>query len=73
MHKFRLLALEVRAARIGPDGHVVIDGRELVGDAGAWIVIGTQEAGAVTWTDKEFRAKFEPADEEARAYLAGVS
>lgn len=69
MHKFRLLQLEVRAARIGPDGHVEVGGRELVGDAGAWVVTG-EDGGVTVWTDVEFRRRFEPADDAARAYLA---
>lgn len=68
MHRFRLLAQEVRASRVGADGHVVIDGRELVGDAGSWVV--TSSDGVTVWSDAEFRRRFEPADDEARAYLA---
>jgi len=68
MHRFRLLSTEVRAARIGSDGSVTIDGRQLVGDAGRWVVVG-EDGTMSTWTDDEFRQRFEPADEPARLYL----
>ncbi|HSC15412.1 MAG TPA: hypothetical protein VLI71_09865 [Gammaproteobacteria bacterium] len=69
MHRFKLLALEVRASRVGPDGRIEIDGRELVCDVGKWVVIGT-DGGVTVWSEAAFLERFEPADDAARAYLA---
>lgn len=68
MLRFKLMASEVRAIQIGPDGVVEIDGHELVGDAGTWVVYDHQ-GGETVWQDPEFRATFEPVDEAARLYL----
>lgn len=68
MFRFKLLASEVSAVQIGPDGEVEIDGHELVGDALSWVVFDHQ-GGRTVWDDPEFRATFEPVDEAARLYL----
>jgi len=50
---------------------VVVNGYEMVGDAGSWVVQDAQGIRS-TWLDPEFRAKFEPVDEAAARYLAGA-
>lgn len=70
MLRFRLLTTEVRAVQVGADGTVEIDGHVLYGDATNWVVIDAQGL-QTTWSDPEFRANFEPADEEAEKYLSG--
>lgn len=68
MRRFRMTTAEVRAVRVGADGRVAIDGRDLVGDAGTWLVVDWLGA-VTTWVDVEFRRHFEPMDDDARDYL----
>jgi hypothetical protein len=66
--RFRRRDREIKAVQIGQDGYVQLGRRQLVGDAGHWVVIDARGKQTVL-TNPEFRATFEPVDEEAEQYL----
>lgn len=63
---------KVEATRVGTDCRIVVDGRVLLANSGTWIL--TDASGnRRCLTHDQFLAEYEPADDEARQYLAQIT
>jgi hypothetical protein len=63
---------KIHAVRVGADCRVIVDGRQLLANAGTWIVTD-QHGLRRCLSHAQFMAEYEPADNLAREYLAAVT
>ena len=70
--KFRGGPDDVKAFRVTLPMEVITDGERKMVQTGWWIAVPEQTAKCLIYSDKKFRAIFDPVDDNARAELEKV-